>query len=179
MEDITRKKQNYLRDQIIDGGLDPGDFVEFLASQRENGEDVEVWSMNSLEDMVEKFKDDTKEKHEKEEIQDLGEDMMKTPEKVYESPAQLSARAQSRITSLVREDSDDEEISNQAGKFLSAKSAKEENVMAEEYMRKTVIDTKDAQSTSRTVGNMSENEKHKKEMLDRALLDKKSTIVSK
>lgn len=175
MEDITKKKQAYLRSEIIEGGFDPQEFVDYLAGQRENGEDVEVWSMQSLEDMVEKYKERGAKPHEDEEHPGLN-----TPEKVYESPAQLSAKAQSAKTSHIRDDSEDEEdkMIDRAEKSLAARStAKDENQLAEDYIRRSVIDTKEAQSATRAVDNMSESEKVKKDLLDRALQDKKSTIV--
>ena len=33
----TESKQNYLREQIIDGGLDPNQFIDYLRSKREDG----------------------------------------------------------------------------------------------------------------------------------------------
>ena len=35
--DETRQKQNYLRTEIIEQGLDAGDFIEYIAARRENG----------------------------------------------------------------------------------------------------------------------------------------------
>lgn len=180
MEDITKRKQMYLRAEIIEGGFDPGEFVEFLAGQRDNGEDVEVWSMQSLEDMVEQFKQRIAPRQEDSaEATDEPEELH-TPEKIYETPAQLSAKAQSKKNSHVRDDSEDEDekLIEQAEKaLLSRSSAKEENQMAEDYIRRTVIDTKEAQAATKAVSLMSESEKQKKELLDRAVQDKKSTIV--
>lgn len=179
MEDITKRKQGYLRQEIIEGGFDPGEFVEFLATERDNGEDVEVWSMQSLEDMVQRFKEKIA-PGKAGEGEAHGHESLKTPEKVHESPAQLSARAQSIKNSHIRDDSEDEDerIVNQAEKALASRStAKEENQLAEDYIRRTAIDTKDAQAATRTVENMTENEKHKKELFEKAVQDKKSTIV--
>lgn len=177
MEDITKRKQAYLRQEIIEGGFDPGEFVEYLASQRDNGEDVEVWSMQSLEDMVERFK----EKIAPENTGDRATHDLKTPEKPHKSPAQLSARAQSFKNSNIRDDSEDEDdrIISQTEKAFASRSstAKEENQLAEDYIRRTAIDTKEAQSATRAVDHMTESEKLKKELLEKAVQDKKSTIV--
>lgn len=182
MEDITKKKQGYLRTEIIEGGFDPGQFVEFLASQRENGEDVEVWSMQSLEDMVERFKEqhaDTNAQTDDQEPEN-NDEFIKTPEKVHETPAQLSAKAQSFRGSHIKDDSEDEDeraIQQAERVFAQRSTAKDENQLAEDYIRKSVIDTKEAQAATRAAGLMSEGEKQKKELLDKALQDKKSTIV--
>jgi hypothetical protein len=180
MEDITKRKQMYLRSEIIEGGFDPGEFVEFLAGQRDNGEDVEVWSMQSLEYMVEQFKQRIAPKQEDTyEVTDEPEEVY-TPEKAYETPAQLSARAQSIKNNHIRDDSEDEDekLVEQAEKALiSRSSAKDENQMAEDYIRRTTIDTKEAQAATNAVSLMSETERQKKELLDRAVQDKKSTIV--
>lgn len=53
--DLTKKKQTYLRQNILDKGYDSTDFIEFISQQRENGEDIENWSMASLEDIVETY----------------------------------------------------------------------------------------------------------------------------
>lgn len=182
MEDITKKKQAYLRSEIIEGGFDPGEFVEYLATQRENGEDVEVWSMQSLEDMVEQFKTHLADSQP---VQDNtvaleNDETLKTPEKIYETASQLSARAQSFKKSDIHDDSDDEEEKQvlQAEKAFAQKSnGKEGNQLAEEYIRKSMIDTKEAQAATKAVDQMSDNEKQKRELHEKALQDKKSTIV--
>ena len=36
-EDVTKRKQIYLRSEILDKGYDPNLFVEYLSNKRENG----------------------------------------------------------------------------------------------------------------------------------------------
>lgn len=50
------KKQNYLREEIIQKGQDPEEFMAFLKNQKPNGENIDVWSLNDLETMVDLFK---------------------------------------------------------------------------------------------------------------------------
>ena len=53
--DLTKQKQTYLRQNILDKGYDSTDFIEFISQQRENGENIENWSMSSLEEIVETY----------------------------------------------------------------------------------------------------------------------------
>lgn len=185
MEDITKKKQAYLRNEIIEAGYDAGVFVEYLAEQRENGEDIEVWSMQSLEDMVQRFKEKVVDVepplNDDEPTFPEFPDGTKTPEKPRESASQLSAKAQSFKNSHIRDDSEDEDERqiHEAQKALAQKStAKDENQMAEDYIRRTVLDTKDAQNATKAAGMMSDVERQKKELLEKAVQEKKSSIVT-
>lgn len=54
-EDQTKLKQIYLRTEIIEKGYNAAKFADFLGSKREDGEDIEVWSTRSLEDLVLEF----------------------------------------------------------------------------------------------------------------------------
>lgn len=54
-EDYTKEKQNYLRSKIIDVGYDPVHFTDFMSKQKEDGEDIDNWSISSLKDMVVKY----------------------------------------------------------------------------------------------------------------------------
>jgi hypothetical protein len=54
-EEDTRRKQNYLRTEILEKGYDPNKFVEYLSSKRENGEEIENWSVLSLEEAVKDY----------------------------------------------------------------------------------------------------------------------------
>ena len=56
MEDIT-EKQNYLREEIMDKGYSPEKFQEFMMQQAGSEDiDLEQWTMQSLQEIVEKFK---------------------------------------------------------------------------------------------------------------------------
>ena len=51
-----KEKQNYLRKKILEKGLDPGQFVEFLQEKKgENGLDLNTWTMKELTKAVTDF----------------------------------------------------------------------------------------------------------------------------
>ena len=49
-------KQTYLKENIIQAGYDAEAFVKFMADQRPNGENIEVWTYEDLIDVVQEFK---------------------------------------------------------------------------------------------------------------------------
>ena len=49
-------KQTYLKENIIQAGYDAEAFTKFMADQRPNGTDIEVWTYEDLIDMVQEFK---------------------------------------------------------------------------------------------------------------------------
>lgn len=55
MDVDIKAKQQFLREKIIDQGYDPVPFTEFLSQQRDNGHDIETWSMADLQDVVNKY----------------------------------------------------------------------------------------------------------------------------
>ena len=55
MEDTIKQKQHFLRKKIIEEGYDPLPFTEYLSSQRENGHDIETWTLKDLTDVVNKY----------------------------------------------------------------------------------------------------------------------------
>ena len=58
MENIEeqKEKQNYLRKKILEKGLDPGQFVEFLQEKKgEEGDDISNWTMEDLKIVVKEF----------------------------------------------------------------------------------------------------------------------------
>ena len=74
MEDEEQKeKQNYLRKNILEKGLDPEEFVEFLQEKKgEEGADISNWTMEDLKIIVKEFyelnkipKEELEEKEEK------------------------------------------------------------------------------------------------------------------
>ena len=55
--DTIEAKQSYLREEIIQKGYDPEEFMNFLADQRgEEKVDLEYWTMEELKNIVESFK---------------------------------------------------------------------------------------------------------------------------
>ena len=49
-------KQTYLRKEILDLGYDADHFLEYLLDERKEGDDVDNWSLDSLEDVVQTYK---------------------------------------------------------------------------------------------------------------------------
>ena len=55
-EDATRRKQVFLRESILEKGYDSVDFIDYISRERENGDDIDNWSISSLEEIVNKYK---------------------------------------------------------------------------------------------------------------------------
>jgi hypothetical protein len=47
-----KKKQNYLKDNIITNGYDAQDFAEFIENEKEGGIDINNWTLEELETIV-------------------------------------------------------------------------------------------------------------------------------
>ena len=56
--DETQAKQQFLRTEILEKGYDATDFTDFLADKRDEGDDLDNWSKNSLEIAVGQFQDE-------------------------------------------------------------------------------------------------------------------------
>lgn len=80
--DNTEEKQQYLRTHILDPGYKPSQFAGYLSNEREDGDDIDNWSIGSLIDVVKQFKEDNPEVPEYDES-DL-EDDYETDESVYD-----------------------------------------------------------------------------------------------
>jgi hypothetical protein len=52
----TKKKQLYLKDNIMENGYDPDDFATFLENEKEGGIDIENWTFEELETLVHLFR---------------------------------------------------------------------------------------------------------------------------
>jgi hypothetical protein len=52
----TRKKQLYLKNNIMTSGYDPDDFATYLEEEKEGGIDIENWTLEELETVVHLFK---------------------------------------------------------------------------------------------------------------------------
>lgn len=56
MTDI-HAKQHFLRLEILEAGVDPGEFLQFLvAANSKKGENLEMWSFEELKEVVKAFK---------------------------------------------------------------------------------------------------------------------------
>ena len=51
------EKQNYLKAQIIDQGYNHYRFADFLEKQKENGFEIDSWSIDELQEQVNEFKE--------------------------------------------------------------------------------------------------------------------------
>jgi hypothetical protein len=58
MEDKINEKQQYLRDEILQIGYNPAHFASYLCGEREDGDDIDNWSVDSLVDVVKQYKMD-------------------------------------------------------------------------------------------------------------------------
>ena len=67
-----RKKQVYLKDNIMSMGYDPDDFANFLENEKEGGIDIENWTLEELETVVQIFRK-TRDRLMEEEGVDYGE----------------------------------------------------------------------------------------------------------
>lgn len=70
-----KKKQNYLIKNIIEEGYDPEAFTEFLHKERDEGENIDNWTIEELETMVVLFKRSENETNEKEKLNTQLEDL--------------------------------------------------------------------------------------------------------
>lgn len=56
VEEDKQKKQNYLIENIIKQGYDKQLFAEYMAESKDNGNDIDNWTLIEIMDMVEEFK---------------------------------------------------------------------------------------------------------------------------
>ena len=54
-ENLTLKKQELLKKEIIDNKNDKAAFLDFCLSKKENGDDFENWTLEELVDVVNQF----------------------------------------------------------------------------------------------------------------------------
>ena len=51
-------KQEYLRKEIIEKGLSPDDFINYITNLKgENAYDLNLWNLKELQDIVEQYKE--------------------------------------------------------------------------------------------------------------------------
>lgn len=55
-EQEKKKKQLYLKDNIMSVGYDPDDFATFLENEKEDGTNIENWTYEELETLVHVFR---------------------------------------------------------------------------------------------------------------------------
>ncbi len=49
-------KQQFLKQQVISQGYNPGEFSTYMGNERDNGLDIDNWTLDELETMVYQFK---------------------------------------------------------------------------------------------------------------------------
>ena len=104
-EAIVKKKQQFLRDEIIDKGYDAGLFVEYITSVKEGGEDIDVWSFDELSDLVKKFQathDEGECDNNGKYVEDEEVDIEQTTSRLRESTKQFMMDLSGGIESLVK-----------------------------------------------------------------------------
>ena len=71
MSESLEQKQQYLRSEIIDQGFNPTDFSNFMGNIRgENGLDLDTWSFEDLQTVVEQFKSQISQNHDQQQHQE-------------------------------------------------------------------------------------------------------------
>lgn len=73
MESPTKAKQLFLRTEIIDGGYDPIDFTEYLEEIKNDGSNLDNWTLEELQSAVMKFKEDNGKNGENQHHSDSGD----------------------------------------------------------------------------------------------------------
>ena len=64
VEEDKQNKQQFLITNIVEAGYDKQEFAEYMASWKDNGTDIDEWSLLELMDMVHDFqKSHTKASH--------------------------------------------------------------------------------------------------------------------
>ena len=55
MENTNLKKQELLKREITDKNIDKDNFLYYCITQKENGDDLDLWSYEELEESIKKF----------------------------------------------------------------------------------------------------------------------------
>ena len=58
-------KQNLLQTEIIEKNLDKGSFINFCLSKKENGDDINIWTLDELKEVINEFKSKKNEENSK------------------------------------------------------------------------------------------------------------------
>lgn len=179
-DEATKVKQGYLRTEILDKGYDASKFVDFLASRRQNGEDIEVWSQRSLEDMVTEFqsKEEKPVSVPQSPSRDYGEvprditsmDSAQSRHKKEIQPRKVVEEEEAFIEETQQEDRSVSPTKPQVAPFTPAEPAKQE-------CPPSPVQQADPQKLAEEQAKIAENEKLMQEMKEKALKEKKSTIV--
>lgn len=55
LENIRKLKQQFLKREIMDYGFDPKEFSEYMQSKKENGTEIDSWTLVELEGVVRNY----------------------------------------------------------------------------------------------------------------------------
>jgi len=55
-DDLITQKQELLKKEIIDNNLDKDIFLDYCTSKKENGDDLDCWTLKELESVIDEFK---------------------------------------------------------------------------------------------------------------------------
>lgn|SRR3990167_3558858 len=97
MEEDTKTKQIFLREQILDKGYDPEAFVDFLNSKREDGSDISSWTLQELVDLVSEYVDMCESNKTSEKSADTATSPAKTESKLDTSETRSSANTTASV----------------------------------------------------------------------------------
>ena len=70
------EKQEYLRKEIIEKGLSPDDFINYITNLKgENAYDLNLWNLKELQDIVEQYKESLNPKIQEEQKEEKKEEI--------------------------------------------------------------------------------------------------------
>jgi len=56
MDTETEKKQSFLKENILEAGYDPQSFADFMENERDDGCNIDNWTLDELYSIISKFK---------------------------------------------------------------------------------------------------------------------------
>jgi hypothetical protein len=73
-DELILKKQDLLKTEIIDNNYDKQAFLDFCISKKENGDDLDCWTLEELKSIIEDFKFFQSQENKKQEKVELKKD---------------------------------------------------------------------------------------------------------
>jgi hypothetical protein len=73
-DELILKKQDLLKTEIIDNNHDKQAFLDFCISKKENGDDLDCWTLEELKSIIEDFKSFQSQENKKQEKVELKKD---------------------------------------------------------------------------------------------------------
>ncbi len=62
-EENLEIKKALLRSEIVDKNYDQNQFIEFCLSKKENGDDINIWTLDELKEVIQEFTSKIKEEN--------------------------------------------------------------------------------------------------------------------